>query len=49
VAATKGIKAAPDKIAVSHPELGAHLRATVRRGYFCAYVPDPRHPIVWEG
>lgn len=46
--ATKGIKAALDKIAASHPELGAHLHATVRRGYFCSYVPDPRHPIEWE-
>jgi hypothetical protein len=46
--ATKGIKAALDKIAVSHPELGAHLQATVRRGYFCSYQPDPRHPIEWE-
>jgi len=35
-------------IAASHPELGAHLHATVRRGYFCSYVPDPRHPIEWE-
>jgi tetratricopeptide (TPR) repeat protein len=48
VTATKGIKAALDKIAASHPELGAHLHATVRRGYFCSYVPDPRHPIEWE-
>jgi tetratricopeptide (TPR) repeat protein len=48
LAATKGIKVALDKIAASHSELGAHLRATVRRGYFCCYVPDPRHPIEWE-
>jgi non-specific serine/threonine protein kinase len=47
VTATKGIKAALDRIAASHPELGAHLHATVRRGYFCSYVPDPRHPIKW--
>jgi hypothetical protein len=31
-----------DKIAGRYPELGAHLSATVRRGYACAYVPDPR-------
>jgi hypothetical protein len=48
VTATKGIKAALDKIAAGHPELGAHLQATVRRGYFCSYNPDPRHPIGWE-
>jgi hypothetical protein len=48
VTATKGIKAALEKIAARHPELGAHLQATVRRGYFCCYAPDPRHPIEWE-
>ncbi len=49
VTVTKGIGAAIARIAAVHPALGAHLRATVRRGYFCAYVPDPRQPIVWEG
>ena len=48
VAVTKAIKAALDKIAANHEPLGAHLAATIRRGYFCAYVPDPRHPIVWD-
>jgi len=49
VTVTKGIGAVLARIAVTHPALAAHLRATVRRGYFCAYIPDPRHPIVWEG
>jgi hypothetical protein len=49
VTATKGIKAALGKIAASHPELGAHLQATVKRGYLCSYNPDPRHPIAWQG
>jgi len=44
---TKGIKAALAKIQVSHPALGRHLTATVRRGYTCVYAPDPRHPITW--
>ena len=44
---TKGIGSALGRIADSHPALGAHLYATVRRGYFCAYVPDPRRPISW--
>jgi tetratricopeptide (TPR) repeat protein len=48
VTVTKGIGAVLARIAAAHPALGAHLRATVRRGYVCAYVPDPRHPIVWE-
>jgi hypothetical protein len=48
IAVTKGLKAACDKIAASHPELAAHLAATLRRGTFCSYVPDPAHPVEWE-
>lgn len=48
VAVTKAIKAALEKIAERHPEVGAHLSATIRRGYACAYVPDPRIPVEWE-
>jgi hypothetical protein len=46
---TKGIKAALQKITAAHPTLGKHLAATIRRGYFCSYAPDPRHPIYWLG
>jgi tetratricopeptide (TPR) repeat protein len=45
---TKGIGSALTRIASAHPDLGAHLTATVKRGYFCVYVPDPRHAIDWE-
>jgi non-specific serine/threonine protein kinase len=45
---TKGIGTALDRIAKHHPTLGRHLAATVRRGYYCVYVPDPRRLIVWE-
>jgi tetratricopeptide (TPR) repeat protein len=45
---TKGIGSAIARIDAEHPTLGAHLRATVRRGYFCVYTPDPRNPITWE-
>jgi hypothetical protein len=48
IAVTKGIKAALVRITAAHPELGAHLSATVRRGYRCRYLPDPRRPIRWE-
>ena len=48
VAVTMAIKAALEKIADRHPELGAHLSATIRRGYACAYVPDPRGAVEWE-
>jgi len=45
---TKGIKAAVAKLSAAHPQLGRHLAATVRTGYFCCYTPDPRHPIRWR-
>ena len=48
LAVTKGIRAALTRIDAASPVLGQHLQATVRRGYLCAYVPDPRHPIRWE-
>lgn len=48
VAVTKAIKFALERVADAHPELGAHLAATVRRGYACAYVPDPRATPDWE-
>ena len=48
VAVTKGLKSALERIAASHPDLGRHLTATVRRGYFCVYLPDPAHPARWD-
>ena len=44
---TKGIKAALERISQNHPALGRHLAVTIRRGTFCVYAPDPRHPIPW--
>jgi hypothetical protein len=48
LAVTKGIKAALERIRIVHPALGAHLEATVHRGYLCRYLPDPRRPISWD-
>jgi hypothetical protein len=48
LAVTKGIGKVVARIAEVHPSLGAHLDATVRRGYFCVYRPDPRQPIAWQ-
>ena len=31
------------------PDLAAYLKATIRRGHLCQYVPDPRDPIEWHG
>jgi non-specific serine/threonine protein kinase len=46
---TKALGAALARIDEADPSLGRHLRATIRRGYFCAYVPDPRRAIAWDG
>jgi GAF domain-containing protein len=48
VSVTKAIRSALDRISEGHPELGAHLSATVRRGHLCTYVPDPWVPSDWE-
>lgn len=48
VTVTRGIKVALERIQAAHPALARHLQATVRRGYFCSYTPDPRHPIAWD-
>lgn len=44
---SKGIAAAMKRISAAHPTLAAHLRATIRTGYFCRYTPDPRVRIDW--
>lgn len=48
VAVTKSLRLAVDRVAAHHPALAAHLQATLRTGTWCAYVPDPRHPIRWR-
>jgi DNA-binding response OmpR family regulator len=44
---TKAIKAALSKISDSHPLLGQHLATSIKTGTFCAYTPDPTHPLSW--
>jgi hypothetical protein len=48
LAVTKAIKTALARIAIVHPTLARHLGATVRRGHFCCYIPDPRYPVAWQ-
>ena len=45
---TKSVKDALKKIEEHHGLLGDHLRATIRTGTYCAYVPDPRLGISWR-
>jgi tetratricopeptide (TPR) repeat protein len=45
---TRTIGAVLKRIAAVSPALGQHLAATVRTGYFCSYMPDPRVALVWR-
>jgi hypothetical protein len=45
---TKGIGVVIERLRGCHAELAEHLVATVRRGQFCRYVPDPARPVTWE-
>lgn len=47
-AVTKAIGATLTKLHRDLPALAEHLDATVKRGYFCSYTPDPRRPITWQ-
>ncbi len=45
---TRAIHAALNRLDTVHPDLGAHLRATLRTGKTCSYRPDPRLAIHWQ-
>jgi hypothetical protein len=45
---TRAIRSAVQRIAAAHPELGEHLRLTIRTGTFCSYQPDPAARVVWD-
>jgi hypothetical protein len=45
-AVTLRIKDAIRRIDAVHPELGRHLRTSVRTGVFCSYAPE--HPVSWS-
>jgi hypothetical protein len=45
---THAIRATMQRLALHHPLLSEHLRATVSTGTRCAYRPDPRRPVDWE-
>jgi hypothetical protein len=43
----KRIRDAVRRIEDHHPALGYHLRAGIKTGARCAYVPSPEHPLTW--
>ncbi|MGH7864141.1 MAG: ATP-binding protein, partial [Candidatus Binataceae bacterium] len=45
---TRAIRAALEKISQQHAALGELLDRSIRTGSFCAYVPDPHHPVSWR-
>ena len=46
-AVTYRIRHAIARVADAHPELGRHLRASVRTGTWCSYAPE--HRVEWRG
>jgi len=45
---TKNIGRALDQIEAKHQSLGRLLKATVKTGIFCSYLPDSRFPVSWS-
>jgi hypothetical protein len=47
-AVTKRIKQSIQKIGEAIPELGQHLAASIKTGYFCSYSPHQNRPVAWK-
>jgi len=45
---TRALKREIRRIADQDERLGRELSTTIRTGTFCAYEPDPRHPVQWR-
>jgi hypothetical protein len=45
---TRALKREIRRIGDEDARLGRELSTTVRTGTFCAYEPDPRHPVTWR-
>jgi tetratricopeptide (TPR) repeat protein len=45
---TRAMRHAMARIHECHPSLGEHLDRTIRTGTYCAYLPDPRVPPLWN-
>ncbi len=46
--ATRSLRYALSRIAEHHPDLGEHLKRTIRTGTYFSYQPDPRAPVTWK-
>jgi hypothetical protein len=44
---TRALRTLLKRVAEHDQTLGRELEATIRTGTFCAFEPDPRHPITW--
>jgi len=44
---TRAVRQSMVRIHEHHPTLGEHLNHAIRTGTYCAYLPDPRYPMVW--
>jgi hypothetical protein len=45
---SKNIRAGLEKIRSEDPALGRHFAASIRTGYYCAYLPDSDPKISWQ-
>jgi len=45
---TRAVRQSMARIHECHPTLGEHLDRAIRTGTYCAYLPDPRSPLVWK-
>lgn len=45
---TRAVRQAVGRIRAHHPPLAAHLDRAIRTGTYCAYLPDPRVPVMWK-
>ena len=48
VVVTKNIRAALKNISRQNPSLGRHLDASIKTGYFCAYLPSNEDTVTWQ-
>ncbi len=48
VSVTRAVRQAMLRIGEHNAPLGEHLDRAIRTGTYCAYLPDPRVPVVWK-